>query len=154
MRLHSILLAKFPIWPYQIFSMHNNYSYSFALLPRPFKLRTQYSVLLFLLLVAQIVVGVLVFTNKHEVQRFVDRIVNQLWRDRQSNRKFWDVVQQLVSLMSSQKCITAVMDMNVIVRGTRFSVFSSNSPLVPLLWIECGYRLESKYTKIMLRTRR
>lgn len=57
----------------------------------------QYSVLLFLLLIAQIVVGVLVFTNKHEVQRFVERIVNQLWRDRQNNQRFWDVVQQLVS---------------------------------------------------------
>lgn len=62
-----------------------------------FLLYFQYSVLLFLLLIAQIVVGVLVFTNKHEVQRFVERIVNQLWRDRQNNQRFWDVVQQLVS---------------------------------------------------------
>ncbi|XP_055325080.1 23 kDa integral membrane protein-like isoform X3 [Sitodiplosis mosellana] len=53
-----------------------------------------YAVLLFLLLVAQIVVGVLVFTNKREVQRVSERILNNLWRDRQNHRAFWDTIQQ------------------------------------------------------------
>ncbi|XP_031620696.1 23 kDa integral membrane protein-like isoform X2 [Contarinia nasturtii] len=53
-----------------------------------------YAVLLFLLLVAQIVVGVLVFTNKREVQRLSERILNNLWRDRLNHRAFWDTIQQ------------------------------------------------------------
>lgn len=53
------------------------------------------SVLLFLLLVIQIAVGVVVLINKYEVQRFFERIISQLWRDRENNLKFWDVVQQL-----------------------------------------------------------
>lgn len=57
----------------------------------------QYAVLLFLLLVAQIVVGVLVFTNKREVQRVSERMLNNLWRDRQNHRGFWDTIQQGVS---------------------------------------------------------
>lgn len=57
----------------------------------------QYAVLLFLLLVAQIVVGVLVFTNKREVQRVSERMLNNLWRDRQNHRAFWDTIQQGVS---------------------------------------------------------
>lgn len=57
----------------------------------------QYAVLLFLLLVTQIVIGVLVFTNKREVQRVSDRILNNLWRDRQNHRAFWDTIQSGVS---------------------------------------------------------
>lgn len=57
----------------------------------------QYAVLLFLLLVAQIVVGVLVFTNKREVQRVSERMLNNLWRDRQNHRGVWDTIQQGVS---------------------------------------------------------
>jgi len=53
-----------------------------------------YAVLLFLLLVAQIIIGVLVFTNKREVQRVSERMLNNLWRDRQNHRAFWDTIQQ------------------------------------------------------------
>lgn len=49
------------------------------------------------MLVAQIVVGVLVFTNKREVQRLSENILNNLWRDRQNHRAFWDTIQQAVS---------------------------------------------------------
>lgn len=56
----------------------------------------QYAVLLFLLLVAQIVMGVLVFTNKREVERVADRTIQRLWRERQSHPKFWDTIQETV----------------------------------------------------------
>lgn len=55
--------------------------------------------LLFLLLVAQIVIGVLVFTNKREVERMCENLLNKFWRDRQNQRHIWDVTQQTVCIL-------------------------------------------------------
>lgn len=60
-------------------------------------IQLQYAVLLFLLLVAQIVVGVLIFTNKREVQRVSERTLQNLWKEKQNHRAFWDTIQKGVS---------------------------------------------------------
>lgn len=58
----------------------------------------QYAVLLFLLLVAQIVVGVLIFTNKREFQQLYTRALHRLWNKRTEPRvmEFWDGLQSTV----------------------------------------------------------
>lgn len=69
----------------------------------------QYAVLLFLLLVAQIIIGVLIFTNKREVERVSERILRNLWTKKESHRAFWDTMQQGVNfrflfILQSQIC--------------------------------------------------
>lgn len=60
----------------------------------------QYAVLLFLLLIAQIVVGVLMFTNKHDLQQIAGRELNKLWHKRHQPRiyQFWDGLQTTVRI--------------------------------------------------------
>jgi len=53
-----------------------------------------YAVLLFLLLVAQIVIGVLIFTNKREVQQLTERTLQNLWKERKNHVVFWDTIQK------------------------------------------------------------
>lgn len=57
----------------------------------------QYSVLLFLLLVSQIILGVLVLTNKHQLEQAFEKLINNFWKERDSHQNFWDTLQKSVS---------------------------------------------------------
>jgi len=53
-----------------------------------------YAGFLFVLLVVQIVIGVLVFTNVAEVQRAAERFLRNLWKNRSEHKIFWDNIQR------------------------------------------------------------
>jgi len=52
-----------------------------------------YASFLFLLLVAQIVIGVLVFMNVDNIQEYFRRKMVHLWNDRANNQHFWEFIQ-------------------------------------------------------------
>lgn len=60
----------------------------------------QYSVLLFLLLVSQIILGVLVLTNKHQLEQAFEKLINNFWKEKDTHQNFWDTLQRSVSSLS------------------------------------------------------
>jgi len=53
-----------------------------------------YASILFLILVIQIVIGVIVFMNVDRIQEIFRRQMNDLWRERDTNKPFWSFIQR------------------------------------------------------------
>lgn len=73
-----------------------------SLLQYTTRTHTQYSTILLLLLIAQIVFGVMLFMNQDEVKKTFGKVLEKMWQERDHQMAFWDGVQ-------SNVCVAALL---------------------------------------------